>query len=131
MIFDEFHYKRDWVNGKCVHCNRYNTSPAWCQTCNPRRTAQGWTSGNTNVDDCIKGFQLKTTEYVNVIEWIPFNKLDVIQNNNIAIWLDGIRIVSGYDHKNEYTQLRTPPYIITLKRLQGSHNLIDLLREVS
>ncbi|RIB09247.1 hypothetical protein C2G38_2209430 [Gigaspora rosea] len=35
---------------------------------------KGWTSGNKVVDNCIKEFQLKATEYENIIEWIPFNK---------------------------------------------------------
>src|SRR5260364_118859 len=81
---------------KCENCNRYNTSEAWCQTCDPQKTTQGWTSGNKEIDNCIKEFQLKTTEYEDVLEWIPFNKLSNFQNIDdkfLATWLDGLRCV--------------------------------------
>ena len=81
LVLDKFNSKRNRGNGKCTHCKRYNTSPAWCQMCDPYKTIQGWTSGNKNIDDYIKEFQLKTTEYENVIEWIPFNRLNNIQRN--------------------------------------------------
>ena len=74
IVFDEFSSERHSYNGKCASCYRYNTSSAWCQTCDPRETAQTWTSGDKNIDDCIKELQLKATEYENVIEWIPFDK---------------------------------------------------------
>src|SRR6185437_12393813 len=120
LVFNDS--KRSSRKGKCAHCNRYNTSPAWCQTCDPQRTTQGWTSGNKNIDDYIKEFQHKTTEYENVIEWIPFNRLDIIQKNGevLAIWLDGIRIIFGC--QSEYTQSRTQQCIITLKTLPNSHD---------
>src|SRR5260364_135595 len=79
IIFDEFYYKRKHLNGECRSCNLYNTSKSWCQTCDPQRIYQGWTSGNETIDKCIREFQLKATEYEDVIEWIPFNKLDSIQ----------------------------------------------------
>ena len=92
LIYDEFYSKRNNWNGTCKNCNRYNTSSAWCQTCDPQKTTQGWTSGNKDVDDCIKEFQLKATNYKDVIEWIPFNKLENIQklgDGFLATWLDG------------------------------------------
>src|SRR5260363_196121 len=94
LVFDEFGFKRKLWYGKCVNCNRYNTSPAWCQTCDPQKATQEWTSGNNDIDNCIKEFQLKATNYRNVIEWIPFNRLDNIQNIGVgflATWLDGRR----------------------------------------
>jgi len=41
VVFDEFVDKRSYWNGKCAKCNQYNTSPAWCQTCDPQKTALG------------------------------------------------------------------------------------------
>ena len=134
-VFDEFCYIRKSENGKCANCNRYNTSKAWCRTCDPQKTIQGWTSGNKNVDDCIKEFQLKATSYENVIEWIPFNRLDNIQKVGegfSANWLDGIRIISCvYDDEGnlqECTQSRTPPHKVELKIL---HDFQNSLKEVS
>ena len=106
LVFDEFGSKRDKKYGKCAECNRYNTSPAWCQTCDPQKTALGWTSGNNNIDDCIKELQLNATNYEDVIEWIPFNRLDNIQKVGeefLAAWLDGVwliqYIIEQYNNK--------------------------------
>src|SRR6185437_17076424 len=66
MVVFESNYKRSIRYGTCANCNRDNTSSAWCQTCDPYKTAQGWTSGNKNIDDCIKEFQLKATKYDDV-----------------------------------------------------------------
>ncbi|RIB30914.1 kinase-like domain-containing protein [Gigaspora rosea] len=134
MVF-EFYYERNIQNGKCENCNRYNTSPAWCQTCDPQKIAQGWTSGNKQIDDYIKEFQFKTTKYEDIIEWIPFNKLnniriinkDAFSSTFVATWLDGIRIIS--DEFAEYTQTRTPSYTVDLKTLPSSKNLLDFLNE--
>ena len=82
VVFNEFGSKRDEWNGACANCNRYNTSEAWCQTCDLQKTIQGWTSGNKDFDDCIKEFQLKAKSYENVIEWIPFNRLDNFQKDD-------------------------------------------------
>ncbi|RIB20890.1 hypothetical protein C2G38_1152864 [Gigaspora rosea] len=46
VIPDEFSSRRNDSNGKCIHCEHYNTSPAWCQSCDPWRAIQEWTSGN-------------------------------------------------------------------------------------
>ncbi|RIB12033.1 hypothetical protein C2G38_2145276 [Gigaspora rosea] len=120
LVFD---YKRNKCNGICANCNRYNTSSAWCRTCDPQNTAQGWTSGDKNVDDCIKEFQLKATSYEDVIEWIPFNRLDNIQKIGkggfgtvfSATWLDGKRMLS-----DKYIASSTPSFIVALKTLPGS-----------
>jgi hypothetical protein len=107
LVFDEFYNKRNDWNGKCANCKRNNTSPAWCQTCDPQKTAQGWESENKSIDNCIKEFQLKATKYEDVIEWIPFNKLVNIQMIGkggfgsvfSATWLDGKRMVLDKNRK--------------------------------
>ncbi|CAG8776565.1 7520_t:CDS:1, partial [Acaulospora morrowiae] len=87
------------VYGKCAQCERYNTSKAWCQSCDPSKTTQGWTSGNNDIDNCIKEFQLETIKYEDVIEWIPFNRLSEFRNIGEtefrALWLDGIRKIKN------------------------------------
>ncbi|RIB17448.1 kinase-like domain-containing protein [Gigaspora rosea] len=128
LAFDKFHSKRSYESGNCVYCKQYNTSKAWCQTCDPQRTTRGWTSGNKNIDDCIKEFQLKSTEYENVIEWIPFNRLNNIQEIDKfgylfqATWLDGKRSTSG-------PARRKRPYLVELKVLSDSQNPLDFLKE--
>ena len=134
LVFDEFYNKRDEDNGKCANCKRNNTSPGWCQTCDPQKITQGWTSGNKDIDDCIKEFQLKATKYEDVIEWIPFNRLDNIQNIGdrlLATWSDGIRCIRKDNYSDKCTQSRIPSYGVELKALNKSSNLIDVLNEVS
>ena len=41
---------------------------------------QEWTSRNKDINNFMKDFQLRATSYEEVIEWIPFDKLDKIEN---------------------------------------------------
>ncbi|CAG8782672.1 12765_t:CDS:2, partial [Acaulospora morrowiae] len=94
----------DGLYGKCAKCSRYNTSFAWCQSCDPFKTTQGWTSGDNDIDNCIKEFQLKSTSYESVIEWIPFDRLynvhKIEESKFQAQWLDGVRKIKNKDEKH-------------------------------
>ncbi|RIB00539.1 hypothetical protein C2G38_2233933, partial [Gigaspora rosea] len=92
IVIDFYSNKRKSINGNCKYCNRYNTSSVWCQLCDPRKhifsflrlllaSEKEKNEGGAylNIDDCIKKFQLKATEFENVIEWIPFNRLENIK----------------------------------------------------
>ena len=69
-----------------------------CQLGVEEKTTQGWTSRNKDIDNCLKDFQLRANSYEKVIEWIPFDKLNNIENIGkggfgsvfSAFWLDGI-----------------------------------------
>ncbi|RIB10171.1 hypothetical protein C2G38_2043705 [Gigaspora rosea] len=65
-----------------VYTEHYNTSPAWCQSCDPWKAIQEWTSENEEIENFIKEFQFNSTEYEKVIEWIPFDKLINLQEIN-------------------------------------------------
>jgi len=60
---DEYSGKREYCYEECPTCNRYNTSLAWCQSCDPKLLTEGWTSGNETLDKLIKSTQLKATQY--------------------------------------------------------------------
>ncbi|CAG8557825.1 18197_t:CDS:2, partial [Acaulospora morrowiae] len=117
IVFDDFYSRRSRAHGKCSQCERYNTSTAWCQSCDTYKITQGWTSGNKYIDKCITEFQLKTTEYEDVIEWIPFNRLSEFRNIGEtefqALWLDGVRNI-----KNS-TQSRTLSCLVELKKFDS------------
>ncbi|RIB19058.1 kinase-like domain-containing protein [Gigaspora rosea] len=79
LVFEEFGLKRCKEHGICKLCEIYNTSPAWCQTCDPKSVLHGWTSGNEDVDNCIKSFQRRGSRYDEIIEWIPYEDLDDVE----------------------------------------------------
>ena len=128
--------------GKCAHCNEDNTQPAWCLSCDPDITTR-WTSGNKDIDDHMKEFQLRAWSYENAIEWIPFDRFSNVEKIGQggfgsvykAIWLDGIRkveqIKDGDDNNNIYKRTRESSSIVALKTLTGSkENNNDFLKEV-
>ncbi|RIB04423.1 kinase-like domain-containing protein [Gigaspora rosea] len=139
---DKYYYwtEKNSNYGKCAHCNKYNTKGAWCQTCDPDITVQEWTSGNKDIDDCVKGFQLRTTGYERMIEWIPFDRLNNIEKIGeggfgsvfSATWLDGIRKIE-FDYDNDkFIKAREPSSVVALKTLSGSRkNSLDFLNEFS
>ncbi|RIB02291.1 hypothetical protein C2G38_895063 [Gigaspora rosea] len=138
LVIDFFNNKRIPVNGICEHCKRYNTSPVWCQLCDPPKVDQE-TSGDTKIDDCIKEFQLRATAFGTVIEWIPFNRLKNIKiigkggfsTVYSAIWLDGKRMVEG-DASLSYVRSRKKFSEVALKTLPGSQTSSSkFLNEVS
>ncbi|RIB29769.1 kinase-like domain-containing protein [Gigaspora rosea] len=128
-------------NGKCAYCNEDNTSEAWCQTCDPDMTIRGWTSGNRDIDICMKEFQLRVNDYEHMIEWIPFDRLDNIKKIGEGgfgtvfseRWLDGIRKVKKIKNDNdehEYVKSREQCSTVALKTLSSSkENSYDLLNE--
>ncbi|RIB19043.1 hypothetical protein C2G38_2182898 [Gigaspora rosea] len=76
---------------------------SWCSTCDPEIMIRKCTCGNKYVDCCIKEFQLRTSKYENVIEWIPFNKLSITNKIGeggfgcvyFATWSDGKRKIEN------------------------------------
>ncbi|RIB22334.1 kinase-like domain-containing protein [Gigaspora rosea] len=127
VIPDELGTRRNASNGSCVYCKQYNTSPAWCQSCDPLKVKQEITSGDKNIDDCIREFQLKATAFEKVIEWIPFERLENIKiigkggfgTVYSSIWLDGKRKVVG-DNNTGHVRFRIKLYEVALKTLPGS-----------
>src|ERR1043165_8362522 len=85
---------------RCFDCKEPNTYDDWCKRCNSERFQQEfnkWTSGNGQVDEFIQKYQLEARSELEVIEWIPNNRLRNIiflANGGFgtvykAIWLDG------------------------------------------
>ncbi|RIB26250.1 kinase-like domain-containing protein [Gigaspora rosea] len=86
-----------------------------------------WTCGNKYVDCCIKEFQLRTSKYENIIEWIPFDKLSITDKIGeggfgcvyFATWSDGIRKIEKTDDYY-YVRSREPSSAVALKTLSNS-----------
>ncbi|RIB19776.1 hypothetical protein C2G38_2035789 [Gigaspora rosea] len=64
-------------------CTGQASAWTWDTRGYPWKTTQGCTSGNKDIDDCIREFQLKATEDEDVIKWIPFNRLNNIQKSRV------------------------------------------------
>ncbi|RIB13816.1 kinase-like domain-containing protein [Gigaspora rosea] len=123
-------FNREIEHGKCTNCNEYNTSYAWCQTCNPDIITQGWTSGNKIIDNYIKECQLRTDRLHYLIEWIPFDRLEHIKKIGeggfgsvfSATWLD---YIIGFDDKRIFRE----PEIVALKTLKHIDDNLNFLKE--
>ncbi|RIB19847.1 kinase-like domain-containing protein [Gigaspora rosea] len=127
----------EWIDkypkyGKCAHCKKDNTNPAWCLSCDPDLTTR-WTIENMVIDDCMKTFQLRAKAYEYAIEWIPFDKLSDIKKIGeggfslvfSASWSDGIRKVDGNN-----VRTREPSSTVALKTLAGSkEDKFEFLKE--
>ena len=131
VVPDEFNSIRNEFFGECKYCRQHNTFFAWCQLCDPWEAAQDWTSGDEYIDECIKKFQLKTTNHEEIIEWIPFDKLQSIKGNQFAaIWSDGICKVKNDDHLG-YIQSWIQFYRVNLMKFDSSRNALDFIKYVS
>lgn len=61
-LTEDWESKRNSEYGSCESCKKHNTFRAWCQTCDPYIEIQGL-SGDTEIDNFIKEFKLKTVTY--------------------------------------------------------------------
>ncbi|EXX64962.1 Kic1p [Rhizophagus irregularis DAOM 197198w] len=96
--------------GLCSECNRPNTWKFWCKECYSKKFQQNfdnWTSGNKQIDKFIQELQLNTRSWVELLEWIPYNRLRNIKflaqggfsTIYKAIWLDGG--ISRWDYEKQ------------------------------
>ena len=125
----------DKYYGVCSDCKEPNTGEAWCKKCDPGKfLKEGKTSGIPEIDNFIYESQLKTENYHNNLEWIPYDRFQDIKSigeggfANIfsAIWLDGEPIL---DFNN--TKKRTKPIKVALKKLKNSKNMEAFINEVN
>ena len=68
--------------GLCPECNQPNTDESWCKECYSKKFQQNfgnWSSGNEHIDKFIQDAQLNARNDVELLEWIPYNRLRNIQ----------------------------------------------------
>ncbi|RHZ88342.1 hypothetical protein Glove_23g100 [Diversispora epigaea] len=86
--------------GKCSKCHLTNTGKNWCHPCNAKKFQNEfdkWTSGDREIDEFIQQIQLNANKYQEIIEWIPFDRLENVTylakggfgTVYKAKWLDG------------------------------------------
>jgi len=95
----------DYQYDLCPECNQPNTFTNCCKECYYKKFQQNfdnWTSVNENIDKFIQESQLNASLHIELLEWIPYNRLRNIQflaqggfsTFYKALWLDNL-LISG------------------------------------
>ena len=114
----------------------------WCKECVPSCLIEGWTNGNSEIDNFIKDTIYNAKEnygnYPIFLEWVPFDRFEDIKQIGeggfakvySAKWIDGQAEYKKQDD-GSWKKLKPEPMIVALKRLNGSQNMSsEYLNEV-
>src|SRR5690349_14413649 len=94
----------------CKECNQECNYLNWCKQCNSthfKNDFDKWTSGNDTIDKFIQDAQLNAYNRNELIEWIPYDRFEGIQEIAkggfgtiyYAEWIDGL--IGDWDIKNQ------------------------------
>src|ERR1043165_8581951 len=61
-----------------ISINHKNCRP-WCKECVPSCLIEGWTSGNSEIDNFIKDTIYNAKYQSNKLEWVPFDRFEDIK----------------------------------------------------
>src|SRR5438876_273105 len=119
---------------------------SWCKECVPSCVIEGWTSGNSEIDNFIKDtiYNAKNYLYNNIyypifLEWVPFDRFEDIKEIGeggfakvySAKWIDGQSKYYKQDN-GSWEKSEPEPVNVALKRLNGSQNMsAEYLNEVT
>ncbi|RHZ78733.1 hypothetical protein Glove_157g6 [Diversispora epigaea] len=126
-------------HGRCLGCNRTNTGRNWCHPCNAKQFQNEfdkWTSGDREINKFIQQIQLTAKKYQELIEWIPFDRLENVtylakggfSTVYKAKWLDGPIYSCDYEVEN---WKRFEKRDVCLKSLDYSTNKNRFLQEIN
>src|ERR1051326_714513 len=112
----------------------------WCKECVPSCLIEGWSSGNSEIDNFIKDSIYNANGYIypKFLEWVPFDRFEGVKQIGeggfakvySAKWIDGQTIYTKQDD-GSWKRSEPKPIIVALKRLNGSQNMsADYLNEV-
>ena len=131
------------VNANHENCYRPDDDKLWCKECVPSCIIEGWTSGNSEIDEFIKDtiYNAKgnrvyddNNNYISYfplfLEWVPFDRFEDIKPIGeggfakvySANWIDGQAKYTRQDH-GTWERLDPEPIYVALKRLNGSQNM--------
>ncbi|RHZ88208.1 hypothetical protein Glove_25g26 [Diversispora epigaea] len=124
--------------GTCNECHQNNIGFNWCHPCNAKKFQNEfdkWTSEDKEIDEFIQQIQLNANKFQEIVEWIPFEKLENITyltkggfgTAYKAKWLDGP--IYSWNYKVENWN-RSKGQNVCLKSLDNSTNKIDFLQEI-
>ncbi|CAI2188261.1 6688_t:CDS:2, partial [Funneliformis geosporum] len=115
----------------CPECDKPRISFGWCFECETNALKENFihcSTENEEIDQLIKFTQLKATPICDYLEYIPFEKFDMIKyigsggfgSVYSAIWIEGPRWIWD-DESQEWS--RSGPMNVVLKRLDNSQNI--------
>ncbi|CAG8448665.1 2202_t:CDS:2, partial [Acaulospora colombiana] len=95
---DKIFYAKGY--GDCVGCGKPLGPGWWCNHCNTeifRKNFSSWTSGDIDIDGFIQESQLAARNCLEILEWIPFDKIKGFKEfecggfNKVykGVWTDG------------------------------------------
>ncbi|RHZ78063.1 hypothetical protein Glove_168g168 [Diversispora epigaea] len=122
----------------CDKCHQKNIGFDWCHLCNAKQFQNEfgkWTSEDREIDEFIQQIQLNANKHQEIIEWIPFDKLENITylakggfgTTYKARWLDGP--IYSWDHEVEDWK-RFSERDVCLKSLDNFTNKNYFLQEI-
>src|SRR6266487_7128706 len=90
----------------CPECSKPRISFGWCLECEANSMKENffyWTSGNKEIDELIRYTQLNATQACDYLEWIPFEKFEMVKyigkggfSSVVFIQLFGWRDLDGF-----------------------------------
>ena len=118
------------------NCYKPYEDKFWCKECVPSCIIEGWTSGNSEIDEFIKdtiynvGSFYDNGSYPLFLEWVEFHRFENVKQIGeggfakvySATWIDGRAKYVRQSDRN-WEKLNPKPIEVALKRLNGSQNI--------